>query len=788
MSVGDEQAGVPLGGIGAGCLEMGRDGRFRNATIHNNLAPGERIPRADAAFLAVRMAAGRDLAVRVLQSKSSLPFEQAGIRLPFVPPQNIEWQALYPKSGYRLKDDDLPAEVRWRGTAPVVPYDTEASTLPLVILEVDLVSRSPDPLDAAVIFNWEDLRGAAAPGGPPQRAPIQAVAENEEGDLHSLVYWPRESPPVLRGLSFNGGDRHTIYAVYAHAPDAAATFLTWDASNPAEIKNFWWTFYDAGQFPNRFSQTPAARHGALCVSGTVQPDTPFRAAFLLAWRSPERGMGGRVFTPGYAKQYQSAIEVAEYGRKHIKYLTKAVDDWHGRLLRSTFPQWFARMLINGSSVLTTNLFIRDDAAFALLESPAAGAEPAWPTRLFASLGLLLFFPDLAHRGIAQTLDRREGPENTDFPWARDPNQEYEADDAAATALEAYRNFIMTGRLSMAQHWFPALHKLADRMGPPNGGPAPRPGTPLRTVALYALADFAHRLNRLDEATELVKRARTLHDTLHPNHWTDLAQSGPTDDGTLELAGPVMAEFLRFRALFPIEEIGPLLDALHQSLQGWLADSASDDLEHAPTPTHLAGPQHQRPDFLAGILAPALIYAGRPDAGLAVLKALYRSIHLRRRRAFNQPDSWELQTNDATPAALERHIGALAAWHAFYAFQGLHFDAHAKTLAIAPNLPEGVNHLSAPLFTPLGFGWMVYQVNTGPRYKQMLRLSFDSPTPVHAIRLAIPKERDAASVTLTADDGPRPARTHIQHGHRANTLSIEPRAPLLIQDPIGIVVE
>ena len=71
------EAGVPLGGVGAGCIEMGADGRLRNVTINNNRLASERIPWADSSFLAVRAAHADDAHVRVLQNTSSIDFESA---------------------------------------------------------------------------------------------------------------------------------------------------------------------------------------------------------------------------------------------------------------------------------------------------------------------------------------------------------------------------------------------------------------------------------------------------------------------------------------------------------------------------------------------------------------------------------------------------------------------------------------------------------------------------------------------------------------------------------------
>src|SRR5690606_9250644 len=89
-------AGVPLGGIGAGCVEMCRDGRFRNITINNNRTSAERIPLADRAFLAVRTSQNGNTRCRMLQEDAALPIAEAGLTLSFSPVERLHYKGVYP--------------------------------------------------------------------------------------------------------------------------------------------------------------------------------------------------------------------------------------------------------------------------------------------------------------------------------------------------------------------------------------------------------------------------------------------------------------------------------------------------------------------------------------------------------------------------------------------------------------------------------------------------------------------------------------------------------------------
>ena len=114
-------AGVPLGGLGAGCIEFAHDGRLRNITINNNRTSDERIPVSEGAFLAVRDLQRGKVTTRLLQANSSLPFEEAGIVPPYASARQMNWRGLYPCAHYELDDPQFPLELTWNAMAPVIP-------------------------------------------------------------------------------------------------------------------------------------------------------------------------------------------------------------------------------------------------------------------------------------------------------------------------------------------------------------------------------------------------------------------------------------------------------------------------------------------------------------------------------------------------------------------------------------------------------------------------------------------------------------------------------------------
>lgn len=134
------------------------------------------------------------------------------------------------------------------------------------------------------------------------------------------------------------------------------------------------------------------------------------------------------------------------------------------------------------------------------------------------------------------------------------------------------------------------------------------------------------------------------------------------------------------------------------------------------------------------------------------------------------------------------MGALSIWHSLYALQGFSLSVSEQTLKIAPRLPEGVHHLSAPLFTPLTFGWLTYQVTHGPPYRQELRITFESPVFIRVLELRAPKSLLKPEVRVLINEDPAPLTCRMIPHDPENKILITLDYPLHVQHPIEIFVE
>ena len=842
-------AGVPLGGIGTGCIELGADARFRNITINNNRSAATRIPFASGAFIAVRAARGDQIATRILQPETSVPFKEAGVFAPYTSSEEQSWYGLYPTANFRLAPECFPVELQWSCLAPVIPYDTEASTLPLIICILQFTNPTEDTFSIAGLFNWENLRGCTADDAPEDRGRIRPVSYRRlDETLHSIssktdAVGDMPTQPV--GLSFgheemSAGNADGNYCLIASPDDGfRTTHATWQRKSEKDIKRIWDAFETLGSLPGTVSSDPHAHCGSVCTSTSLAPGETQRMVFLFTWYCPNYVVEGYNMGNRYASEYNSALHVAEYGLKHSRYFIRAVASWHDRFLQSSFPNWYSRMLINNCHVFSTNTILTRDGDFAMMETPQDPAMGVLDRSFYSSFGTLLFFPGFAERELELfcKTDAEPSPgriyRELGYGTIRKPGYGGSADEMvdlnAKFILMAYRNFQLTGKTVPLINLFPRLREAIkhsmrgddDRDGIPDvhGDGTTFRGWEMHGLSCYvgglwidamlAYAKIARHLKHEREARFYEARARIALRNFDRRLWNDSegyyrlyhdASTGPmdhpdSDDGCLsgQLVGAWYADFLNLDAGFShkrIERALENIERLDQRPGGVAKGYAPDGTPCRNPPGSAAEPDAGEcwPSYTLSSFACPQICHGSVDKGLDLIRTVYQEIHVKRHRTFNQPLAWDAERNEACGSKQDRHMGALSIWHSLYALQGFSLSVPEQTLKIAPRLPEGVNHLSTPLFTPLSFGWLTYQVTHGPPYRQEVRITFESPVFIRIIELRAPKSLPHPEVRLLINEDPAPLTCRMIPNDPENKILITLDFPLHVQHPIEITVE
>lgn len=834
-------AGVPLGGVGAGCIELGRDARFRNITINNNRTAALRIPVSQGGFLAVRAVRRGKVLARILHPETGLPFERAGIVPTYTPTEQLSWRGLYPCAHYQLADAQFPIEVKWTALSPIIPHDLAASTLPVVLFAFHLRNLADSVVEAAVLMNWENLCGCDRSRSPEDRGRIALIAIGQDRRFHVGTSQEVSSQGGSRIMGLRFGSE----GPYAHNAEGNYCLLTlpqaetavsvgiWNERDPDELQRFWQRFHDEGRlgpiqgqmpdFParNRLSHTRAVGNsgsvpeltenhsGAVCCSVTLAAGDQRDLVVALAWYCPRFEVHGRELGNAYAAACADSLAVAQKALQSYQGYFRRVGEWQQRLLQSSLPDWLSRALINSSHVLSTNSILTRDGRFAMMESACDPFTGAMDRRLYSSLGTLLLFPELEVREL-ELLARAEdsatpgrfyryvGTGSLHEP-GDGPGGSILLETGIKLVLQAYRNYLMTGRKDAVERLFPRLQRAMayvidqDRDGdglPEHDGFSTTYDawavqgvssytSSLWIAALRAYARLAGGLGQVKEANRYETLVPPALASFEQRLWDeDIAGAGtrgyyrfyraegqdvePEDDpGTAchtgQLAGQWYADFLGLGRLFPSDHIRKAMEAICtlNERPGGLVEGVMPDGKPCRNPAGSPA------DTGAGLSWPGLcvhflgllMHHGYPDRALYIAGRQVDSIHRKRGRTFNQPLCWNLDTNDAQGGFHDRHISAMSVWHVFHALQGFLWSVPDETVWVRPNLPRGVHGLSAPLFTPLAIGWLNFLEDdeaepSSGGYRQRVRITLETRLQLKTIVVRVPAQVEEVAVQLT----------------------------------------
>jgi uncharacterized protein (DUF608 family) len=152
------RSGMALGGIGAGTIELRKDGRFYNWNIFNNfpketgsefvLPEGEiEDPMASNLFFMVRYEVeGGEPGIKLLQLTNSI--NEGGVMgIAFTFPwmraiNRIDSSARFPFTRMTFTDPDLPCDIEMIAWTPFIPHDVKNSALPLAFFDFKVTVKT----------------------------------------------------------------------------------------------------------------------------------------------------------------------------------------------------------------------------------------------------------------------------------------------------------------------------------------------------------------------------------------------------------------------------------------------------------------------------------------------------------------------------------------------------------------------------------------------------------------------------------------------------------------------
>lgn len=446
--------GMPVGGLHAGTVYVGGDGRLWLWQIYNETfegaqegiepkivnwndgATGRKIrPRDGSAYIEPAIADNK----RILDQGFALKTTVAGKTI--IKELNADhWDEVvftgsYPVADVVYTSKDFPLEVRLKVYSPFIPLDAEKSALPATILRVQVLNNSTKAL------------------------PVD------------LIGWMENGVNKVSGKPGSGSKTNTVSLGVASV-DIVSGFTTTDAnlSNASDHGSMCFTYHGNGGKANPaldpwpvetvdFNQSKAETAkvdgneklvGGISVSQMLAPGKTMQADYSISWHfnnvNPKLKKLVKDAEQGYhyASRFMDGRAVSDFIKTNFNELTTVTELWSNTWNSSTLPHWFLeRTFLNIGTLATANTYRFASGRFWSWEGVGACAGTCTHVWQYAH-AMARIFPSL-ERDLRERVDLGIGfVKDTGAIIFRGENETRPAiDGQAGTILRFYREHQMS---------------------------------------------------------------------------------------------------------------------------------------------------------------------------------------------------------------------------------------------------------------------------------------------------------------------------------------------------------
>ena len=797
---------VSMGGLGTGTLSFCEDGRFRSLRLNNNRNSTGGIPLSPHSFLAVRAAQGDDVYLRRLQTPLS---GQAPDHL--LPPSGLAFRGDFPQADCRVLDPQCPVDITFGIYAPFVPYDYEASALPVIFIAFQVTNTSDVPQDVSAILNWQNMCGQSDEKIPDFLPPIERhvvvteddwenAKQNREGDNERRLHTGTGRMAKARDKTYFEGDIapnallfNTLHEIQDNADGqyglvtrwndrAAISHRVWDPEDPESARAFWEDLERDGAFTDGPDAGAVSRCGALCHRVTLAPGEKRTVEFVISWYAPRYVVGGVDQGNYYANSSPDALSIAKKGLVNGTYYHASVSAWRQRLGTTGYPWELVRPIIGSCNVLSGHALHARSGAFGLFQGRTDPRVNYLRDRWHSSMALLLFYP----RMEMETLERigrlvlqdskgllvSEGMGQTDDPEYVGPGAA-QVEAGASLVLTAFRNYLYSGNLPAISQLVPHLQRVMALLLAQDKNLDGFPDIQSEEPGLDGA--FASGLNvitagiwlvALHACEELVAMKRMAPTPLYAR-----ARERATQNFERYFWNETHGYYTLYPADTPQSATGPSLNsACHpgQLTAVWMADVLG--LEGVLPEKHvhrvLAAVKrlNLQEDGLSSLAWPE---GGASTSGISAgqwyrivpylcvrlhresFQQVYRETEALLARCFQQSDG------------ASTHLSQLAPWYLFVAQPVVQMRIGVKRLLLRPDVRHGGDGKSHTLITPRGFGKIYLQMNGEGPFGATIRFSMDVPVELTSIYLRLSSHPGPLQGRFELPEGAVPIRINVE---------------------------
>jgi len=240
------------------------------------------------------------------------------------------FQTAYPFGKVLLKDQELPVEVTMGAFNPLIPGDSEDSSLPMAILSYKVKNTSNKPITISLAGNIPNFIGF----------------DGKEGEAYQNTNTYKEENG-LKGIHYTANEEidkaSSQWGTFSLITDTDAEVSHRTAWQPGDWGNstleFWDDYTDDGVLEERVSDQKN-NMGSLAVKTTLSPGEEKDIRFFITWSFPNRlGFQEKANVGNYyATQFTDSWDVAKKNVPRIPALEQQTKTFVNTFIQSDFPE------------------------------------------------------------------------------------------------------------------------------------------------------------------------------------------------------------------------------------------------------------------------------------------------------------------------------------------------------------------------------------------------------------------------------------------------------------------
>lgn len=457
-------SGMPMGGIGAGKIEITPEGQLTAFSGNNNQdSPIYRMPGS---YFAVGVSGHEISTCRALQTHI--------VDQEMLPCGAVECDAEYPVAKWKYNVNPIPLDISLTAWSAHVPGNAADSAIPAAWFDFTIKNRANTPMRAALSFSWENLINV---GGS-----MKFVSNSDR--ILPLCYhtW---------NASYVWSDRRSNHA--EQQGSAIRFYADEDLGNPASFGEhmIWCSDENALVFPDRsleddelefakslatcfkrpFSVTEGSefRAGAVASVKMLEPGEETKIRFILAWHMPHMPTSNGDAGVAYLNRFADVRQVMDYAIENADRLMEESLKTAKFMRESDLPEWFIRRLLNDRFVADTATWYEKNGNFSVNEAPTgmSGCLGTLDQRAASQGFWCTFFPELDEnelelfrlcQGVDGQCSHDIGHSEVEI---RTTLHAQWPDLAAAYVHQVYRHWQRTGDHAFAELHYPHVKKAIE---------------------------------------------------------------------------------------------------------------------------------------------------------------------------------------------------------------------------------------------------------------------------------------------------------------------------------------